>query len=631
MGITETIKNTCDFSGWVTKNNLRCSDGRVIRHNAFAVNDGDYVPMVWNHQHSDIRHVLGKVFLENRDDGVYGYGFFNNSANGQDAKEAVRHGDVKSMSIWANNLNQVGSDILHGVIREVSLVLAGANPGAFIESVMAHGEPMEDGDEECILHTGEDLYITHAIEETKVEKEKKKETTEDPVKAADSSDEEKTVKEVIDTLNEEQKKAVAIIIGQVVADAKGGNSSKDKEENNMGHNAFEGNDNKTYLSHAELKNAQKEFLMQAKSVGSLREAIRQYKEDVGDEGMELFHSVSSVPTAGMVTSTGNQNYGFNDPAMLFPEYRLLNNQPEWISRNMDWVTKFFQKVHRTPFSRIKSVYANITEDEARARGYIKGKLKKDEVFSLLKRTTDPETIYKKQKLDRDDIVDITDFDIVAWIRAEMRVMLNEEIARACLIGDGRMSSDDDKIPEDHIRPIVKEPGLFNTIVKVTVPEGASQDVIAKETIKAIVRFRKKYKGTGRPDFWTTDDVVTEMLLLENTIGDTIYKTEQDLATKLRVGEIIPVEPMTDQVVSMDGKDYPLIGIVVNVGDYNIGTNKGGEINNFDDFDIDYNQYKYLIETRLSGALIKPFSALTVVLDQPSSRTNSAKYAGSIEE
>lgn len=615
MGLTEEIKKNCDFSGWVTKNNLRCSDGRIIRHNAFIVNDGDYVPMVWNHQHSDIRHVLGKVFLENRDGGVYGYGFFNNSTNGQDAKEAVRHGDVKSMSIWANNLNQIGSDVLHGVIREVSLVLAGANPGAFIESVMAHGEPMEDGDEECILYTGEDLFITHAIEE---KKEEKKEMEGDSKKDTNNSGEEKTVKEVIDTLNEEQKKAVAIVIGQVVEDARSG--SKEDKEDDMAHNAFEGGNNNTYLSHAEMKAAQKEFLRQAKTVGSLKEAIRQYREDTGDEQMELLHA--SVPTDGMTTSTGTQKYGFNDPEMLFPEYRALNKQPEFISRNMDWVEKFLQKVHRTPFSRIKSLYANITEDEARAKGYTKGKLKKEEVFSLLKRTTDPQTIYKKQKLDRDDIVDITDFDIVMWIRAEMRVMLNEEIARACLIGDGRLTSDEDKISEDHVHPIVKDAALYNTIVKVSVPADATPDVIAKATIKAVIRARKNYKGTGRPDFWTTDDVVTEMLLIENAIGDSVYKTEADLATKLRVGEIIPVEPMADQKVSLDGKEYPLIGTIVNVRDYNIGADKGGEINNFDDFDIDYNQYKYLIETRISGALIKPFAALTIVLDQATASTRS---------
>lgn len=620
MGLTEEIKKNCDFSGWVTKNDRRCKDGRVIRRNAFAVNDGDHVPLVWNHNHSGVERVLGKIYLENQNEGVRGYGYFNNTPNGQHAKETVKHGDVESLSIYANDLSQVGSDVLHGVIREVSLVLAGANPGAYIESVVAHGEPMEDGDREAIIYSGEELYIAHAIE-----KEEKKETIEEETKKEEKNNEgdDKTVRDVISTLNEEQKKAVAIVIGQIVSD----NAEKEKEEKDLAHNAFEKEEERTrrYLSHSEIKAAQKDFLEYAKKVGSFKEAVKMYREDPDVENPdELFHS---IPTTGMTVATGTSTYGLNDPEMLFPEYRALNKQPEWLSRNMDWVAKFMQKVHRTPFSRIKSMYANITEDEARAKGYMKGKLKKDEVFSLLKRTTDPQTVYKRQKLDRDDILDITDFDVVVWIRAEMRVMLNEEIARACLIGDGRLSSDDDKIKEDHIRPIVKEAELFNTIIKVSVPATASEEDIAKATVKAIIRGRKNFKGTGKPDFWTTEDAVTEMLLLENQIGDAVYKTEADLATKLRVGEIIPVEPMEGEKVTIDGKQYPLIGVIVNVRDYNIGADKGGEISNLDDFDINYNQYIYLLETRISGALIKPFSALTFVLDKAAPTSSGGSETG----
>lgn len=327
----------------------------------------------------------------------------------------------------------------------------------------------------------------------------------------------------------------------------------------------------------------------------------------------------ALNTTGMTTATGTQTYGFNDPDMLFPDYRSLNNPPEWISRDIGWVNKLMGKVHHTPFSRIKSLYANITEDDARAKGYIKGNLKKDEVFTTLKRTTDPQTIYKRQKLDRDDITDITDFNVVAWIKAEMRVMLEEEIARAILIGDGRLSSSDDKIKEDHIRPVIKDVPLFNTIVKVSVPANATDDDIAKATIRAMIKARKNFKGSGKPDFWTTEDVTTDMLLLESNNGDALYKTDSELATKLRVNEIIPVEVMEGQQVAVTEsgttKNYPLIGVVVNMTDYNVGADKGGQTEMFEDFDIDYNQYKYLIETRISGSLVKPFSALTIVLDK----------------
>lgn len=611
------MPNEYDFEGWATKNDLKCADGLVIRKDAFRVDDGKKVPLVWNHQHNKVSDVLGHAILENRKEGVYAYGIFNDSPEGKGAKERVLHGDVTALSIWANNLQQVGSEVLHGVIREVSLVLAGANPGAFIESVLSHGEPIGDDEDEGIFYTEEGIYISHA--DAKKDELKVKEIKM-PNKESDEPQEikkNKTVKDVLDEMTDEQKAAVGLIVEQVVKDSKNKSDKEDesikeeidlkKEEKEMKHNIFEGQGSVQVISHSDME----QIFADAKRLGSLKEAV-----NASIENGVLSHSID---TTGMEKATGTQTYGFNDPSMLFPDYKALSDRPEWISRNMDWVNKLMSKVHHTPFSRIKSLYANITEDEARARGYIKGKLKKEEVFTTLKRTTDPQTVYKKQKLDRDDIIDITDFDVVAWIKAEMRIMLDEEIARAILIGDGRPSDSDDKIKEDHIRPVVKDVPLFNTVIKVSVPANADEATIAKETIKAIIRGRKQYKGSGKPDFWTTEDVTTEMLLLEDQIGHAMYKTESELATKLRVNEIIPVEPMEGYTISItEGettKSYPVIGVIANMSDYNVGADKGGEVSLFDDFDIDYNQNKYLIETRISGALVKPFSALTIVLDK----------------
>ena len=598
-----------DFEGWATKNDLECADGLTIRKDAFRVDNGKKVPLVWNHQHNAVTDVLGHAILENRDEGIYAYGSFNNTTAGKEAKEAVKHGDVTALSIWANNLHRVGNDILHGVIREVSLVLAGANPGAFIESVLAHGEVIDEEEDEGLFYTGENLFISHGEVKKEDETKKEEEKMEGPENKSEenNNNSEKTVREIINDMTDDQKKAMAVVIGQAIKDAKSGNDNE-KEEEEVKHNIFEGDVSPVnYISHSDME----QILKDAKDCGSMRKAVEAHIEN----GV-LSHSVD---TTGMEVAKGKQKYGFNDPSMLFPDYKSLNNPPEWISRNMDWVSKLMAKVHHTPFSRIKSLYANITEDEARAKGYIKGKMKKEEVFSTLKRTTDPQTIYKKQKVDRDDVIDITDFNVIIWIKAEMRVMLDEEIARAILIGDGRPSDSDDKIKEDRVRPIITDKPLFNTIIKVTVPPNADEATIAKATIKAIIRGRKHFKGSGKPDFWTTEDVTTEMLLLENQIGEAIYKTEAELATKLRVNEIIPVEPMEGQTVTItEGnvtKEYPLIGTVVNMVDYNVGADKGGEINLFDDFDIDYNQWKYLIETRISGALIKPYSALTIVLDR----------------
>lgn len=601
-----------DFCGWATKNNLKCADGRVIRHGAFVTNDGTKVPLVWNHQHNSSDSVLGHAILENRDDGVYAYGFFNNTKQGQDAKEQVRHGDVTAMSIWANNLQQAGSDVLHGVIREVSLVLSGANPGAFIESIAHSNEPMEDWEEEGILYTGEDLIIEHSepviVKEEVVEE--KKEESEAVIEHSDNKKEEKTVadskdktvQDVVDSMNEEQKTVMYALIGAAIEDAKGGKTEKNSEDEEMKHNIFEGEaaDQGNFLSHSDMST----IISTAKKSGSLRDAFEAYTD-----GAQLAHSID---TTGMDVAVGESTYGFNDPDMLFPEYRpLKGGAPEWISRRMEWVDVVLRGVSRSPFSRIKSVYANITEDEARAKGYIKGHQKKTEVFTTLKRTTDPQTVYKKQQMDRDDIIDITDFDVVAWIKSEMRVMLDEEIARAILIGDGRLDDDADKIQEQHVRPIVNDVPLFNIKTPVEVTAGSSASDLAKQFIDDAIRARKNYKGSGNPVLFTTETLLTEMLLIKDDIGHYLYDSVAQLATRLRVSRIVTVEPMEGHTIEISEESKDLLGIIVNLTDYNVGADKGGAVSLFDDFDIDFNQYKYLIETRISGALVKPFSAITL--------------------
>ena len=647
----------CDFHGWATKNNVRCSDGRTIMRDAFADNDGADVPLVWNHKHDSPYNVLGHARLENRDEGVYAYCAFNDTDQGRNARLLVQHGDVKALSIYANGLKQdPAKNVKHGVIREVSLVLAGANPQALIQSVMAHSEDNDLEDDEIYLSlsgSGCDLSLDHSEikedaskdqdEEDKEDEDSKKKDSDEkkePEKKEDESDDlsdepdkdelehaqdsnkkkeestmadetkkteaqsdEETVGEVFDTLSEKQKNVVYYMIGEALKNAKSGNADEGGED--MKHNLFEqeGHEETQVLTHADME----KIFADAKRCGSLREAVK----DNLDDGV-LAHSID---TTGMETATGTQRYGFNDASMLFPEFKALSNTPEWISRNMDWVNIVLNGVHRSPFSRIKSVFANITEDEARAKGYFKGNPKKDEVFSTLKRTTEPQTIYKRQKLDRDDIIDITDFDAVAWIRGEMRLMLNEEIARAILIGDGRLASSDDKILENHIRPICSDVPLFNTKIKVTAAATDDDETIAKAIIKAAVRGRKNYKGSGSPTLFTSEEWLTEMLLLEDGIGHKLYKTEQELASALRVKNIVTVEPMETKTLNIESKDYPLIGIIVNLADYNVGADKGGAVNMFDDFDIDYNQQKYLIETRCSGALIKPYSALTLYLDK----------------
>ena len=566
------MDRNCDFSGWATRNDLKCADGRIIRKDAFKCNNGQKVPLVWNHQHNDPLNVLGHALLENRDEGVYAYCSFNNSESGQAAREVVEHGDICALSIFANQLQQRGPDVLHGVIREVSLVMAGANPGAFIESVIKHGEECE---EEGIIYTGEPITLVHAAEAAKEDNSMQNEKKEDN----------RTVADVFDTLTEDQKTVVYAIIGQVLENNKTGADTKNdskEEDPKMQHNLFdpETQDTTKTLSH----DAVQTIIGDAKRCGSMKASV-------------LEHSAE---------------YGIDQIDYLFPEAKSLNNPPEFIKRDTGWVGKVMGKVHHTPFSRIKSVFANITEDEARAKGYFKGNLKKEEVFSLLKRTTSATTVYKKQKMDRDDKIEITDFDVIAWLKSEMRMMLDEELARAYLIGDGRLASSDDKINESNIRPIYKDDDLYTIKRKVPVAKGADEDAKARSFIKQVIRARKDYKGSGNPDLYTTEDMLTSMLLLTDTTGRDLYTDESQLAKKLRVNEIITV-PVMEGVKGVNGGE--LMGIVCNLRDYNVGADKGGAINMFEDFDIDYNQEKFLIETRCSGALTKPYSAIALELDE----------------
>lgn len=584
----------CDFSGWATRNDLKCSDGRVIRRDAFKHDDGIKVPLVWNHQHNDPRNVLGHAWLENRPEGVYTYGFFNDSESGEIGKILVKHGDICALSIYANQLQQRGCDVLHGEIREVSLVHAGANPGAFIDSMLKHGE---DSDDEAIIYTGMPLYLSHSDadkQEDKADDGEKKETSEkkdEPEKKTDS-DEEKTVADVINSMTEEQKNVMYAMVGQAMDDQ--GESDPESEDNNdddskggtntMKHNVFDKDDRQkeNVLVHSDGSEVSSEEIStifgDIKRYGSLKDSV-------------LAHGIDNVD-------------------YLFPDAQTLANTPEFIQRDTGWVKKVMSGVHHTPFSRIKSIFADITEDDARAKGYFKGKLKKEEVFGLLKRTTTPTTVYKKQKMDRDDVVDITDFDVVAWLKSEMRMMLDEELARAYLIGDGRLASSDDKINEQNIRPILKDEELYTIQATVSVQSSATEDDKAREFIRTAIKARKNYKGSGQPTLYTTEDILTDCLLLTDTTGRDLYTDVAQLAKKLRVKEIVTV-PVMEGVNGKNGG--ALMGIIVNLADYNVGADRGGAVNMFDDFDIDYNQQKYLIETRCSGALIKPYSAIALEL------------------
>lgn len=559
-----------DFSGWATKNNLKCSDGRTILRDAFKHNDGQTVPLVWNHQHNDPLNVLGHALLENRESGVYAYCKFNDTEAGKNAKTLVEHGDVTALSIYANQLRQKGGNVEHGVIREVSLVLAGANPGAFIDSILRHGEA---SDEEGVIYTGENIELAHAEEKKEEEKE-----------VADNK--EKTVQDVVDSMTEEQRNVMYALIGQALegADVKHSDEYENGGEDEMKHNVFESENvqgaNSNELTHAEME----VILRDAKRYGSLKESCLQ-------------HGIEHI----------------DEPGYLFPEFKNLNKEPDFVGRDMGWVGKVMSGVHRTPFSRIKSLQADIREEDARALGYMKGNLKKEEVFTLLKRTTDPQTVYKKQKLHRDDVLDITDFDVVAFVKKEMRMMLEEEIARAILVGDGRLPDSDDKIMDTHIRSIANEEALYAIHHNVKVEDKSDVEAKAKAMIRESLRARKDYKGSGEPTLFCSESVLTEMLLLEDANGRVIYDSVAKLATAMRVKEIVTV-PVMEGAQNL-AKTKNVLGIIVNLRDYNVGADKGGQVSMFEDFDIDYNAQKYLIETRCSGALIKPFSAIVLEEDK----------------
>ena len=601
-----------DFAGWATRNDLKCGDGRVIRHNAFKDCDGKKVPLVWNHGHNDPFNVLGHGFLENRDEGVRVYGYLNHSEAGETAREYLKHGDIESLSIYANQLIQNGPDVMHGNIREVSLVLSGCNPGAYIDEVMVHSD---DGSEEAVIFTGEEIEMYHSDDagsDANCKSAESKEPPKEEKKMADSN--EKTVGDVLDELTDEQREVVEVLIGKAAnGDFSDYDEEDDEEEESMKHNVFDNDMQDDYTGGAFLSHAdQMDIISGMKQYGSLKESFMAHADTMGFDAGELMHS----GTDGIEYSQNVQDYFVNDPSFLFPEAKSLYNVPKFIKRKTEWVATVMSGTKHSPFSRVKTMFADITEDDARAKGYIKGKLKKEEVFSLLKRTTTPTTVYKKQKMDRDDILDIADFDSVAWIKAEMRDMLDEELARAVLVGDGRLASSDDHINEQNIRPIWTDADLFTIKRRIAFTTAMESAAKAKLVIQEAVRARKDYRGSGQPVLFTTEDWLTEMLLLEDGIGHRMYKDSAEVASAMRVSKIVTVPIMENlsREVSLAGgstEDRALIGIIVNLSDYTIGADKGGAVNMFDDFDIDYNQQKYLIETRCSGALTVPYSAIVL--------------------
>ena len=638
-----------DFSGYATRNNIRCSDGRTIRRNAFIDNDGATVPLVWNHRHNEPSNVLGHALLENRDDGVYCYGSFNDTAEGQRAKSLVTHGDIKHMSIYANQLRQTpDGSVMHGNIREVSLVLAGANPGAYIETLDIQHADDPDYDEEYdgIIFTDSDFELAHTDKDDEEKKEKpdlkspkteEEESKDEPAATQDESseeepetkkdeaddeeedknlkhaddssekedntmaDSEKTVQDVFDELTDEQKNVVYFMIGEALKTSGGeaahSDDDYDEEDTLMHTNVFEDQKKNEFLAHAEdffSEESTTNIFKDAKKLGSLKDAV-------------LEHAAAN----NIVDENG-------DPAIdwLFPDAKTLENTPEWINIKQEFVTEFMSRVKKSPFSRVKTIFADITEAEARAKGYTKGNKKIDEVFKLLKRTTTPTTVYKKQTIDRDDVIDITDFDVIAWLKAEMRVKLDEELVRAFLVGDGRSDLAEDKISETNIRPIWTDDDLFTIKARIGVAADADDDDIGKAVIRGAIKARKDYRGSGNPILFTTEDALTNMLLLTDSTGRDLYDTPEKLATKLRVSKIVTTEIMENltRTIELQGggtETRTLYGIIVNPTDYNVGADKGGQVALFDDFDIDYNQMKYLIETRCSGALVKPFSAIAL--------------------
>lgn len=617
------MKTDYDFGGWATRNNIKCSDGRTILKDAFKQNDGQKVPLVWNHQHDDVNEVLGHALLENRAEGVYAYCKFNNTESGQTAKALVMNGDVDKLSIYANKLKTQMNNVMHGCIREVSLVLAGANPGAYIDSVVVHGEGA-DVEEEGVIYTDEALELSHSegedtgTEDSEVndseenqngnseeqdDKESNKDSDKEPKKDnkkedsnmnkdkenLEHNDEEATVEEIFNGMTDDQKNAVYAIVGQAVADATGESDEDNDEENNnnggenMKHNVFDNDtNNDEVLQHSEILG---DALADAKKYGSLRESI-------------LEHAAINNIT---------------DIDKLFPDATELYKEPKMIEKDNSWVAKVMNGVKHTPFSRVKTTFGRMTEPEARAKGYVKGSKKTDIKMAVLNRVTTPTTVYIKNEIDRDDVIDITDFDVVAWQKREMRKQLDKELALAMLLGDGRNVSDANKINEQNIRPIIKDDDMYT--IKYTITEGrdykqtgnsqSNNDSFTKGIIRGAVRSRKDYKGSGTPTFFTTEDYLTDMLLIEDQNGRRIYESIAALALALRVDEIVTIPEMEAEAY----KD--IIGVIVNMADYTAGADKGGAVSMFDDFDIDYNQMKYLIETRMSGALTVPYSAIVL--------------------
>jgi HK97 family phage prohead protease len=586
------FKMDYDFSGWATRNNIQCSDGRTIMKDAFKQNDGQKVPLVWNHQHDDPAEVLGHAVLENREDGVYAYCKFNDTESGQTAKSLVKNGDVDKLSIYANKLKSKMNNVVHGCIREVSLVLAGANPGAYIDSVVIHGEDA-DAEEEAIIYTEENISLFNEDEtsiehsddndgsEEKLNKEDEKKVDQEEKKTENN---EETVADVFETLSDKQKDAVYAMIGQALEDAGVSDDEEDEEgeEENMKHNVFDNDENQEVLMHSEILSS---AIQDAKRYGSLRESVIEHA------------AINNI----------------TDIDKLFPDATELYKEPRMIEKDQSWVAKVMNKTKHTPFSRVKTTFGKMTEPQARAKGYIKGNKKVNIQMAVLNRVTTPTTVYIKNDIDRDDVVDITDFDVVAWQKKEMRKELDKELALAMLLGDGRDVSDSNKINEQNIRPIVKDDDLFT--IKYTITSGrdynqtgnshSDNDSFTKGIIRAALRARKEYKGSGRPTMFTTEDYLTDMLLIEDQNGRIIYDSVDKLATALRVDEIVTIP-------EMEQEEYAdIVAIIVNMADYTAGADKGGSINMFDDFDIDYNQMKYLMETRMSGALTVPYSAIVL--------------------
>lgn len=602
------MDESCDFTGWATKYNVRCGDGRTIRPGSFAENDGTTVPLVWNHGHNSIDNIAGKALLHNMPEGVYCEGFCNDTPTGQRAKEMLKHGDITALSICANGLkqskiNNTDKIVTHGMIREVSLVLAGCNPGACIDSVMCHSADgsLYESDDEAIIYNEDDSIALYHADQNKKEEDMDKE------KSKKTENDDKTVQDVLDDMTEEQRAVVNYLVGAALEESNETDNNSDEGED-MSHNIFDSTaeDNET-LEHALGMDCSVEKAIEdMRRYGSLKQSFLAHNADIDN----LMGSDTLVH--------GAQTYGIENIDYLFPDYKTTSATPTFVKRNTEWVDRLMNAVSHTPFSRIKSVYANITADEARARGYIKGKQKKEEVFPLLKRTTDPQTIYKKQKLDRDDIVDITDMDVVNWLRQEMRMMLMEEIARAILIGDGRNNGSDDKINETHIRSVLNDDPFYS--IKVTQKYAAEpdKDTFAADLEENVVYAFEDYEGAGNPLMFTTQHNLNILLMQKDKMGRRIYKTKAELCAALGVADIIPVQVMKNltrtpgvKETTLTGKTMIVDAVIVNPSDYNVGTDKGGQVAMFDDFDIDYNQEKYLIETRMSGALVVPYSALVV--------------------